>query len=106
MLAEKSENPAHIFSLRRRDTDYTVIAERLRSVDLARREYSVIYGGEVRNFLRHENGGGWVEEGTYVRPQVHVTPDAVVLRNSVIHQDVIIIHGGTSGNVMGYAAYY
>ena len=94
-----------LYSLRRRDTAYTLIAERLRDMDVSQKDCTLTYNGEARRFSRHANGGGWVEDGINVKESICVTSEAVVMRNSIIHDDVVVIYGGKLGNVMGYAGY-
>lgn len=106
MLAQVERRIAEpLYSLRRRDTAYTLIAERLRNMDASQKECTLIYDGEARRFSRHANGGGWVEEGAIVKESTRVTSEAVVMRNSTIHDDVVVIYGGKIGNTLGYADY-
>lgn len=56
-------------------------------------------------FSRHENGGGWVEEGCNMPPNVHVDRNAVVFRGAMVGSDVANIYGADYGNINTYAHY-
>ncbi len=105
MPVQKEAMFNHLHSLRRRDTEHTVIAEKLRGLDLSKKEFTLTYRGDVRKFSRHENGLRWKEEGVHIKSEVYVARDAVVLRNSIIYEDVVAIYGSKYGNILGYLHY-
>lgn len=108
MLAERKAQQKDITALhiiRRGETRYSVIANYLRGLLDSHNSASVSFKGEQMQFSRHENGGGWVEEGCNIPQNVHVDRNAVVFRGATVGSDVVNIYGAEHGNISTYAHY-
>lgn len=94
-----------LFSIRRTEKGSFFIRSELVNLDISQKEFSISSNGSLRSFRRHENGGGWVEEGQYVRPSVFVSKGAVIFLGTNLPHDVVAIYGTENGNSNAYANY-
>ena len=110
MIAKKrtcipNRDLALLASVYRGETEYTVIAAHLRELPLSQQEAAISFNGELRNFSRHANGGGWIEAGNLVPEHVHVYDDAVILRGFKLDCGVVSVQGGEIANYLSYDHY-